>query len=223
MKLIVGLGNPGEQYEKTRHNLGFMVLEQFLKDFESVKNTVWENNEKLKSDIVTLDWQRRSAGSGQARHDIVERVLLVKPKTYMNNSGMAVQLVSSFYKISPEDIWVIHDDLDLPLGKMKIRFGGAAAGHHGVENIIEQLGSDKFWRFRLGIGELRQMPRDLTEDGKEKNVSRRNLGNTNDFVLGWFIGKEENEAKKLVKWGADALEVALEKGLESAMNRFNTK
>lgn len=214
MKLIVGLGNPGEQYEMTRHNLGFMVVEQFLKDFSSVKGTVWSNNEKLKSDIAVLDWQPKV---GAAEH-----IFLVKPKTYMNNSGMAVQLVSSYYKVAAEDIWTIHDDLDLPLGKMKIRFGGAAGGHHGVESIIEQVG-DKFWRFRLGIGQLRHTAGHLTDDGEEKNISRRKLGNTNDFVLGEFSGKETSEVKKLVKSAVDALEVALEKGLESAMNRFNTK
>lgn len=216
MKLIVGLGNPGEQYERTRHNLGFMVLEQLLKNLESAKNTVWSKDEKLKSDVVLTEWQPKSSPT--------EKILLVKPNTYMNNSGMAVNLVSSYYKVAPEDIWIIHDDLDLPLGKMKIRFGGAAAGHHGVEDIIAKLGTDKFWRFRLGISQMKKTGGHLDEDGEEKKaISKRDMKNTNDFVLGVFIGKEESEAKKLIKSGAKALEVALEKGLESAMNQFNTK
>lgn len=217
MKLIVGLGNPGEQYEQTRHNLGFMVLEQFLKDYENVRNTVWNNDQKLKSGVVLLDWQPKSGAN--------ERIILVKPKTYMNNSGMATQLVASYYKVEPKDIWVIHDDLDLPLGKLKIRFGGAAAGHHGVEDIMEKLGTDKFWRFRLGTGQPKHTASHMIDDGEggEKMISRRNLGDTTDFVLGSFEGKEKSEAKKLIKCGANAIEVALEKGLESAMNRFNTK
>lgn len=216
MKLIVGLGNPGEQYERTRHNLGFMVLEQFLKNLESAKNTVWSKDEKLKSDVVLTEWQPKSGP--------VEKIILVKPKTYMNNSGMAVNLVSSYYKVSPEDLWIVHDDLDLPLGKMKIRLGGAAAGHHGVEDIIAKLGTDKFWRFRLGISPMKKTPGRFDEDGEEKKTtSKRDMKNTNEFVLGLFIGKEESEAKKLIKSGAKALEVALEKGLESAMNQFNTR
>lgn len=214
MKLIVGLGNPGEQYETTRHNLGFMVVEQFLKDFETVRDTVWTNNEKLKSDLVLIDWQRKDGE--------VEKIVLAKPKTYMNNSGMAVQLLSSFYNIEPENIWVIHDDLDLPMSKMKIRFGGAAAGHHGVEDIIEKLGTDKFWRFRLGIGNPKYTF-NKGDDVGEKLISRRDMGNTNSFVLGEFEGKEWPEAKKLVKDTVEAISVALEKDLENAMNRFNTK
>lgn len=215
MKLIVGLGNPGEQYESTRHNLGFMVLEKFLKDFASVQNSNWETNEKLKSEIVLIDWQPKEGKS--------ERVILARPKTYMNNSGMAVQLIASFYKVEPEDIWVVNDDLDLPLGKLKIRLGGAAAGHHGVEDIMEKLGTDKFWRFRLGIGNPKHTVNRLDGDGQSKMIGRRNMGNTNDFVLGTFEGKERSEAKQLIKDTVEAINCALEKGMETAMNRFNTK
>lgn len=215
MKLIVGLGNIGEKYEGTRHNLGFMVVEQFLKDFERVNDTAWTDDKKLKSDITLLDWQ--------PKHGDVERVILAKPKTYMNNSGIAAQLISSYYKVIPEDIWVVHDDLDLPLGKMKIRFGGAAAGHHGVEDTMEKLGTDRFWRFRLGIGEMKQTAGHMTEDDEEIVISKRNIGDTNDFVLGEFVGKERTEAKKMIKSCSEALQVALEKGLKTAMNRYNTK
>lgn len=215
MKLIAGLGNPGEKYEKTRHNLGFMVVEKFFKDFESVHNMVWSDDKKLKSSLVIIDYQPKT---GKA-----EKVILVKPKTYMNNSGMAVQLISSFYKIESQDIWVIHDDLDLPLGRMKMRLGGAGAGHHGIEDIMEKLGTDKFWRFRLGIGGSKNISSDLDDDGKEKMISRRYLGDASDFVLGEFSGKETGEVKKLIRNGSEALRVALEKGIDSAMNRFNTK
>lgn len=213
MKLLIGLGNPGEQYESTRHNLGFMVVDHFRKDFAAPGELPWEHNEKMKSDITQFDWQPKV---GKA-----ERIILAKPQTYMNNSGMAVQLLSHFYKISPEDIWVIHDELDLPLGKIKIRLGGAAAGHHGVEDIIEKLGTDKFWRFRLGIGEVRAGVSIVDDEGKPKVIAQREMGNVNEHVLGTFSGNEKSEAKKLIKNATNALEVACEKGLESAMNRFN--
>jgi len=202
MKLIVGLGNPGEKYEKTRHNLGFMIVDRFLKDFESVKDTSWENSTKFKSDFAQIDWQ--------PKHREAEKVILVEPKTFMNNSGMAVKIIADFYKITPENIWVVNDDIDLPLGSMKIRFGGASAGHRGIESVIEQLGTDKFWRFRMGVGENREL-----NDSRVKNVD--------DFVLGVFSGAEKGKLKELIKRGAGAIEMSLEDGMEAAMNRFNTK
>ena len=150
MKVFVGFGNPGEKDEKTRHNIGFMALDQFLKDFEPTRKTAWEDNKKCKSDIVQLEWQKEKT-DGTIPHGI-EKVLLVKPKTYMNDSGLAVRLIVDFYKVKPEDVWVLHDDVDFPIGSMKIRFGGASAGHRGIMSIIEHLGTDQFYRFRLGIG-----------------------------------------------------------------------
>jgi len=202
MKLIVGLGNPGEKYEKTRHNLGFMIVDHFLKDFEPVKDTSWENSTKFKSDIAQIDWQ--------PKHGKMEKVILAQPKTFMNNSGLAVKIIADFYKIVPDHIWIINDDIDLPLGSMKIRFGGASAGHRGVESIIEQLGTDKFWRFRMGVGEKREL-----NDSRVKSVD--------DFVLGTFSGAEKGKLKDLIKRGARAIEMSLEENLEAAMNRFNTK
>jgi PTH1 family peptidyl-tRNA hydrolase len=117
MKLIVGLGNPGEKYEHTRHNLGFMVVEQFLKDFHAEKDTSWSDEKKFKADISLLTWQPKQ---GEA-----VPLILAKPKTFMNNSGLTVSLISAFYKIAPEDVWVVNDELDLPFGSMKLRFGGA--------------------------------------------------------------------------------------------------
>lgn len=215
MKLIVGLGNPGEKYEKTRHNLGFMIVERFLKDFTLVKSTSWENSVKFKSDIVQLEWQ--------PKHGTLEKVILAKPKTYMNNSGMAVCLIADFYKINKSDIWVIHDDIDLPLGVMKIRFGGASAGHHGVESIINTLSTDKFWRFRMGIRETNSKFNPLRQSASEARVESAKLRNVEDYVLGNFAGQERGKLKDLIKRGVKAIEAALEDGLESAMNRFNTK
>ncbi|SRR6266568_3570950 len=200
MKLIVGLGNPGEKYENTRHNLGFLVIDHLLKHLGDSK-VDWDHASKLKSDIATFTLKE-------------EKVLLVKPQTHMNNSGMAVQLVKDFYKIESEDLWVVYDELDLPLGSIKIRFGGAAAGHHGVESIMEALGTDKFWRYRLGIG--------VTHD-KTHPVGRHDFHDAKEYVLDTFHSGEVGKARELVKKGTDALQMALEKGIEVAMNRFNTK
>jgi PTH1 family peptidyl-tRNA hydrolase len=201
MKLIIGLGNPGKKYEKTRHNVGFMVVEQFLKDFEPVTRTVWEDNKKCKSDIARIEWQ--------PKHGEPTSLLLVKPKTYMNNSGMAVSLLKEFYKVEANDIWIVYDEADLPIGSMKIRFGGASAGHHGVESIIESLGTDQFWRFRMGIGLEHQQQR------PQRKID--------DYVLGGFTGPEKGKVKDLIKHGAKAIALSLEESLEAAQNRFNTK
>lgn len=200
MKLIIGLGNPGEKYEKTRHNLGFMVLEQFLKNYEPVEKTEWKIEEKIKSEIAQIYW------SG-------EKIILAKPQTYMNNSGLAVKLAISYWQLAISDVWVMHDDIDLLLGKIKIRLGGGSAGHRGIESIIKNLGTDKFVRFRLGIGR-----ESLRLGGKSLK-----LKNTDDFVLGEFTGSERGKARKLIKKGATAVESALERGLDAAMNRFNAK
>jgi|SRR3989344_356758 len=206
MKLIVGLGNPGEKYEKTRHNLGFMVVENFLKAYAPVSQTSWDSKDKFKSLVAEIEWNSRKLKS-------LEKIILAKPKTYMNNSGMAVSLLARFYKIAPSDIWIIHDEIDLPLGAMKIRFGGSAAGHRGVESVIDSLKTDKFWRFRMGIG-----------FSKSKDpLAKTHLGNTTEFVLQSFSGKEKSKVKTLLKRGVKAIETALEKDLQAAMNQFNTK
>lgn len=219
MKLIVGLGNPGEKYRKTRHNLGFMVVEHFLKDFEEAKKTVWENQVKFKSDIAVIDWQ--------PKHSSLERIILVKPKTYMNNSGIAVNLLASYYKIPPADIWVVNDDIDLPLGTIKIRFGGASAGHKGVESIIGSLGTDKFWRFRIGIKTLSVHDKtNYQEDGdthEKLKIKDKIIKKIDNYVVGDFSRQEMGKVREIIKRGAKAIEVSLEEGLEFAMNRFNTK
>ncbi len=204
MKLIVGLGNPGTKYESTRHNVGFIVLEHFLKDMEPVSKSNWEKSEKIKSDINILDFKSKKGE--------LERVILARPLTYMNNSGMAVGLISKYYKIKPADIWIVHDELDLPLGFMKIHLGGGTAGHHGLDSILATLKTDKFWRFRMGIG----LPKNKEGMGKQKI-------NGQEFVLKGFRGGEASKARTMIKRGSKALATALEKGMESSMNQFNTK
>lgn len=201
MKLIVGLGNPGEKYEGTRHNLGFMAVDHFLKDAKSAKEAVWSANSKLKSEIATVD------------HDS-EKIILAKPQTFMNNSGLSVSLLLNYYKVEPSDLWVVYDELDLPVGALKIRFGGAAAGHHGVESVMEKIGTDKFWRFRMGIG--------VSHD-KERAVGRQKFRDARDYVLGGFKRGDQGKIRELIKHSSKALQMALEKGIEAAMNRYNTK
>jgi len=131
MKLVVGLGNPGKKYERCRHNAGFIILDKFSKE----NKLKWEKSLKFESYIAEYG-----------------DLILVKPQTFMNNSGIAVSKILNFYKISPSDIVVIHDDVDLPLGSVKKQRGKNAAGHHGVEDIIEKIGTKDFWRIRVGIG-----------------------------------------------------------------------
>ncbi len=205
MKLIVGLGNPGDKYESTRHNLGFVVLDHLVKNSQSVSKGKWEKNPKLKSEVFIMDWQPKTGTA--------DKIVFAKPQTYMNNSGMAVSLISQFYKIDPNDIWIIHDELDLPIGSMKIRMGGSGAGHHGIESIMEHLKTDKFWRFRLGIGQTKN----------HEEMAKHNFKNATDYVLENFVGKESSTVKHLIKRATDALTTALEKDIHKAMNQFNTK
>ena len=141
-------------------------------------------------------------------------LVLMKPTTFMNESGIAVKGVMDFYKLTPEDVWVIHDDLDLPLGKIRIRKGGASAGHHGIDSVIKTLKSDGFFRIRLGIGRGKTNTHgDTDRKLHESKVVR--------FVLSRFGQSEAGELKHLVKHSVEAVRVALFKGLDKAMNQFN--
>lgn len=191
MKLIVGLGNPGEKYIGTRHNLGFVVLDELVKKLNLVD---WSKEEKFKSELIKTP-----------------ELILVKPQTYMNNSGLAIKLLTSYYKLPTSGLVVIHDELDLPLGKIKVRLGGAAAGHHGVESIINALGTDQFIRVRLGIGNLRT----LSGEHKGRSISAEK------FVLETFTHSEKPPVKHMVKQAIKAVNSLLEKGLEVAQNQFN--
>lgn len=199
MKLIVGLGNPGGKFEYTRHNIGFMVADKFLRHklplLPSLK--AWKLDTTFKSHIYTHD-------------DLV----IAKPQTYMNLSGAAVSGIARFYKIAPEDIWVIHDDIDLPIGKIRIRKGGASAGHHGIESILKELGTSEFVRFRLGIGKGKLE----IKGSADQNLHRQDV---EKFVVSKFRDSEGGEVKKLIKHAVEALEIALKDGLEKAMNHFN--
>ncbi len=201
IKLIVGLGNPGEQYEHTRHNIGFDVIETFSKKIGNGTHFVREN--KFKSEIAKVEYVTKKGESHQ--------LTLVRPQTYMNKSGLAVSSLSNYFKVPPEDILVIHDELDLLLGKMKVRIGGSAAGHHGVENIIESLGSENFIRLRLGIGV------DKALSGEHKQVNF----NAEQFVIDTFEAKEKTKVKAMLKRSVQAIETLIEKGFEKTQNEFN--
>lgn len=182
MKLIVGLGNPGEEHHKTRHNLGFAVLDEMVKKLNLADFT---KEDKFKAEIVK-------------NNDLI----FVKPQTFMNNSGMSVTLLVNYFKIKLEDVIIIHDELDLPLGKIKVRIGGAAAGHHGVESVIKALDSDEFVRVRLGIGELK-------------------IHNAEKFVLEPFRPDEKSKVKHMLKQAIEAIELVLKEGVAKAQGQFN--
>ncbi len=138
MKLIIGLGNPGKKYEKTRHNVGFMVLESLRNELEKYGAKSWELSKKFNAEICGCTING-------------EKIILAKPMTFMNHSGQAVQLIAHFYKIPPQDIIVIHDDKDLMLGEIKVQTNRGHAGHNGVKSIVDNIKSQNFYRIRVGI------------------------------------------------------------------------
>ncbi len=186
MKLVVGLGNPGRAYRWTRHNMGFWLVEQFAKE-------------------LGIDLSRRGLRSVYGRGKIGnEDVILAKPLTYMNLSGEAVRRLLHFFKISPENLVVLHDDLDLPLGQIRIRLRGGHGGHQGVKSIVEALANDGFLRLKVGIGR----PPDRRQDPA-------------DYVLEPLSGVEKEGFKAAVAGGLQAIEVLLREGPQAAMERFH--
>jgi PTH1 family peptidyl-tRNA hydrolase len=198
MKLIAGLGNPGKKYEDTRHNVGFMIVEKLVKNATpGNKQSQWSTEEKFKAEVCKL-----------------EDVIVVKPQTFMNLSGESISAIAAYYKVEPQDVWVVHDDIDLPLGKIRIRKGGASGGHRGVDSTIENLGTPDFIRFRMGIGRGKMEIR----GNSDENLPRQEV---EKFVVSPFTEHEAGDVKKLIKHGAEALETAIEKGIEKTMSQFN--
>ena len=184
--LLVGLGNPGTQYENTRHNVGFLVADELA---ERQNAPIQRLKFKALTNIFTI--------SG-------EKVLVMKPVTYMNLSGEAVRQAVDFYKIPPERVLVVSDDTALAVGRLRIRKGGSAGGHNGLKNIIQHLGTDQFPRVRVGVGEKPHPDYDMA-----------------DWVLGKFQGEDKKVIDGAVKRAADAVECLLKEGPDRAMNRFN--
>ena len=184
--LLVCLGNPGDKYENTRHNVGFMVADETA-DRQS------KPIQRLKFKALT----NTLSISG-------EKVLVMKPITYMNLSGEAVRQAADFYKIPPERVLVVSDDTALALGRLRIRAKGSAGGHNGLKNIIQHMGTDQFPRLRVGVGEKPHPDYDMA-----------------DWVLGKFVGEDKKTIDTAVKRAADAVECILSEGLEKAMGKFN--
>lgn len=184
-RLIVGLGNPGETYRDTRHNIGFMVLDEIARRMGAAFR-----EEKRWSGLVA-----KFTGG-----------YLLKPLTFMNDSGRSVQAVGHFYKASPAQTLVVYDDVDLPLGRLRFRTSGSAAGHNGIRSLISSLGSDEFPRLKVGISPA---------DGRP--AGERMVGH----VLGKFSTEERPVLQTVIQRAADAVLSAVDRGLETAMNVFN--
>ncbi len=185
MILIAGLGNPGPDYRFTRHNMGFRVLEAWAEDLG-----------------VRLSGRRFQSRSARA---VVQgrSLLLLCPMTFMNLSGEAVQACAHYYRLEEEDILIVHDDLDLPLGRVRIARGGGAGGHKGVASVIKHLGLRGFPRLKIGIG----------RPGEGQSVER--------YVLNPFSREEQDTAQEVTRLGVQACESFVLKGLDSTMNEFN--
>lgn len=181
IRLIAGLGNPAPEYATTRHNIGFMVVDQVAAQFGST----WERSTK---------WDAVWAKCGP--------VLLVKPMSFMNRSGYPLFAIAQFYKIEPQEILVVLDDLALPLGRLRLRARGGSGGHNGLESIIMQFGTEEIARMRIGIGEA---PR-------EGSV---------DYVLSRFFEEEKPVVRSTIDRAVEAVKCAIDNGLVSAMNTFN--
>ena len=190
-KIIVALGNPGKEYENTRHNIGFAVLHAF--------------GEKYK--ILGKEEKKLSSWCGKGNIEIEKEsreVVLAWPTTFMNNSGDAVIKLLNWFKIEPKDLIVVHDEVSLNLGKIRINFNSGAGGHHGVESIIQMLGGQQeFTRLRIGIG---------PDPGGDVRA---------DYVLKKFLKEEEILVKKVTELSMSALETIITKDVNEAMNKFN--
>ncbi len=185
MKLVVGLGNPGRKYEGTRHNIGYAILAELARVFGSPPPKHKFHGETVEAEI-----------GGQ-------RALLLSPLTYMNLSGLSVSEAKAFYKIPDEDVLVLCDDLNLPLGKLRIRAQGSSGGQKGLEDIIRRLGSENFPRLRLGIG--------TPPEGYEWT----------DFVLSKFTAEDMPLIEEAIGRAVEAVKAWVRDGIESCMNQYN--
>jgi PTH1 family peptidyl-tRNA hydrolase len=182
--LIAGLGNPGRQYERTRHNLGWLVLEELARRHDG-------------------SWRSKFSGMLSETRLGDLRLALLKPETYMNESGRSVAAAMRFFKVEPDSLLVVHDDVDLEAGRLQARQGGGLAGHNGLRSLAQQLGTQDFLRLRIGVGRPGR--------GDPRSVS--------DWVLSGFSPEEDVDA--LVSRAADAVETMALEGLDSAQTRFN--
>lgn len=185
--IICGLGNPGLRYELTRHNIGFLVLDLFSDRHN-----------------IPLDQKKFKAVFGKSEL-FKQKIYLLKPQTFMNLSGETVKEACNFFKVDPQRLLVIHDDLDFPFGSVRIKEGGGPGGHNGLTSIIEQLGTSDFVRIRMGIG--------------------RPVGHIDpaDYVLQSYSEEQDKSLEDFISRGVEALEVILKDGVSSAMNKYNQR
>lgn len=186
MKLIVGLGNPGKQYERTRHNAGFMAIDLVAQRCNAVFS-----QKKFNAELASFDKKG-------------EKIILMKPQTFMNLSGEAVLACVNFYKINPEDILVLHDDLDLPVGKIRIRESGSAGGQKGMKNIIDLLHTQNIARIRIGIDKNPLIP-------------------VVDYVLGKIPAEQKETFGASIETAAKAAEMFMSERINLVMNRYNKR
>lgn len=188
MKLIVGLGNPGLEYEKTRHNAGFMAVEKLAEAFHF-------------PEFKKLDKFKALVSEGEIAG---EKILLVKPLTFMNLSGHSVQALCSYYKLELKDLLILYDDVEIPLGKVRLKPTGSAAGQKGMASIIQELGSMDIPRVRIGIKAEKPFP-----------------GQLSDFVLGRFTVNEQIQIEEVIDHMPSVVELIIKEGIEAGMNRYN--
>ena len=188
-ELIVGLGNPEPKYDRTRHNIGFDAVDTLAKAWQMS----WKENKRFQGLFC----------EGVSPYG--NKIRLLKPLTYMNRSGQAVRAVTDWYKISSHSVLVVYDDMDLPVGRLRIRLSGSAGGHNGMKSIISHLGSQKFPRLRIGIGK---------SDRKKQTISH---------VLGKFSKEETVVIEEVLYLSVKAVECSLKEGIEKAMSLYNSK
>jgi len=187
MRIIIGLGNPTKQYQATRHNIGWDAITRISDDYRIPLNQVKH---------------KAICGMGYIEG---EKVILAQPVTYMNLSGESVRELVDYYKVSPEDIIIIYDDINLDVGQLRIRKKGSAGGHNGIKSIISHLGTDEFPRIRIGVGEK---PKDW---------------DLADYVLSRFKDEEQEAIRQALKDTSDACRMIIASGMDAAMNRYNKK
>lgn len=187
MHIIIGLGNPTTKYQATRHNIGWDAVTRIADDFK-----------------MSLDTKGHKALCGKGYIE-GEKIILAQPLTYMNLSGESVRELVDYYKVSPEDIIVIYDDISLEVGQLRIRKKGSAGGHNGIKSIISHLGTDEFPRIKIGVGDK---PKDW---------------DLADYVLSRFSGEEQVAIRDALKDASDACKLMITTGIEDAMNQYNKK
>lgn len=188
-QLIVGLGNPEPKYDKTRHNIGFDAVDALARRAQ----ITWSENRRFQALF----------GEGQGRKE--DKLRLLKPLTYMNRSGQAIRAATDWYKLPPESVLIIYDDMDLPLGRLRLRLSGSAGGHNGMKSAIAHLGTQNFPRLRIGIG----------KSGTDKDSI--------SHVLGKFSPQETQLISEVLQLVVDAVELSLRQGVQKAMSLYNNR